>query len=89
MVFSADGNFLRKFGNDSVYDDIAIDNDNNVLYMSNTINGQVSAFTLEGDILYSFSMGILSAPLGLAVDSGVLYVCSHYYNHVSIYLLNY
>ena len=88
IVFSANGDLLRKFENNSILnssDDVAIDDDNKVLYTSNCINGQVSVYTLEGDILYSFSMGVLSTPLGLAVDSGVLYVCSNHYNYIKIY----
>ena len=66
-------------------EDVTIDDDNNVLYMTNSLKGQVSAFTLEGNILYSFSTGKLSRPCGLAVDNGVLYVCSSHYNSVSIF----
>ena len=87
IVFSKDGNFLCKIGSDtmfSFFDDVAIDDDNNVLYMSNSFKGQISALTLEGDVLYSFSMGKLSGPRGLAVDSGVLYVCDDISNRVSI-----
>ena len=86
MVFSADGDFLRTNVNLSIFnssEDVAIDEENSLLYMSNYIKGQVSVLTLDGDSLYSFSMGNLSEPLGLAVDSGVLYVCDN--NYVNIY----
>ena len=58
MVFSADGDFLSKIGKDSIFS-LSIDDDNNVLYTSNPIKGQISVFTLEGDVLYSFSAGKL------------------------------
>ena len=85
MVFSAHGDFLSKInGEDSIFS-FSIDDDNNVLYTSNPIKGQISVFTLEGDILYSFSAGKFSGLRGLAVDSGVLYVCDYYNNYVSIF----
>ena len=99
VVFSADGNFLSTIGNHSIFNlgdflavfnfsedvHIAIDDDNNVLYMSNSIKRQVFALTLEGDVLYSFSMGTLSGPRGLVVDGGVLYVCENAHSRVSIF----
>ena len=88
MVFSADGDFLSVIGKISALcnsEDVAIDDDNNVFYMSNIAKGQVSAFTLEGDALYSFSIGKLSGLRGLAVDGGVLYVCDNIFNCVRIY----
>ena len=86
VVFSANGDFLNMIGKRSAFcasEDVAIDDDNNVLYMSNSIKGQVSAFTLEGDVLYSF--GKFSGLRGLAVDSGVLYVCDNTFSRVSIF----
>ena len=88
-VFSTDGNFLLTIGNNSILgssDDVAIDDDNKVLYTSNSFKNRVSVFTLEGAILYSFScMKKLSLPRCLAVDSGVLYVCNNNNSCVSIY----
>ena len=89
-VFSADGDFLSKIGNYSLLnfsEDVAIDDDNNVLYMSNPTKSQVSALNLDeaGDILYSFPMRSFSGPRGLAVDNGVLHVCVNNYSFVSIY----
>ena len=85
-VFSADGTFLSligKFGTfSSLLEDVAIDNDSNVLYVCDSLKGRVSAFTLEGGFLDSFK---LSSPNGIAVDSGVLYVCDNIDNNVSIF----
>ena len=87
QVFSADGNFLNVIGNFSSLADlhsIAIDNDDNVLYVNNYVTGCIYSFTLEGEVVDSFSTVILRTK-GIAVDSGVVYVCDYFYNSIKIF----
>ena len=87
QVFSTGGTFLSvigSFGNLSFLQDIAIDNDDNVLYISDSIKGRISSFTLEGEVLDSFSTTLLSTA-GIAVDSGVVYVCDYSHNCIKMF----
>ena len=87
QVFTADGNFIStfgKFGFASFPLDIAFGSENNVLYVSDRYRHHVSVFTLRGELLGSFGDG-LHYPRGLAVDSGVVYVCDNNNNRISIY----
>ena len=95
-VFTAEGEFLRKFGKHGVGAGdlaepmgVAIDS-NETVYVSDRLNHRVSLFTLEGQFKTSFGSegdeaGQFSKPSGLAVDGcGIVYVCSSY-NRVQLF----
>ena len=63
---------------------VAIDT-NNLVYVSEDGNHCVSVFTSEGQFVVSFGR-VLNSPCGLAVDdSGVVYVCDTFNNHVVLF----
>ena len=79
QVFTAEGTFLYLIGNFGITNyisSVAFDNDD-IMYVSDYARGRVSTFTLEGKFLDSLNTGTSSRPYGLAVDSGVLYVCNN------------
>ena len=87
QVFTAEGKFLRMFGNHgqqrgklNLPAGIAMDT-SDMVYVSEWDNQCVSVFTSEGQFVASFGRkgsepGEFETPCGLAVDnSGVVYVC--------------
>ena len=82
QVFNTEGQFLRKFGHKgsgqgelNFPSGIAIDSDDDVVYVAEYYNNRVSVFTTEGAFLTSFGtqgngQGQFSSPRGVAVDNG-------------------
>ena len=93
QVFTAEGKFLRIFGEGSVElkgpTDIAIDN-NDMVYVTDDSN-RVCVFSPGGQLVTSFGRsgrgkGEFRLPLGVAVDSsGVVYVCDCRNNRVQLF----
>ena len=84
QVFSAEGHFLRRFGQGELNfpSGIAIDSDD-VVYVAEHSKHRVSVFTTEGAFLTSFGtqgnrQGQFRTPTGIAVDKdGFVYVCDY------------
>ena len=97
QVFTAEGKFLRAFGNKGKRSGrlnfpvgIAVDT-SDMVYVTERYNHRVSMFTNEGDYIRSFGEygkepGQFSYPRGLAVDnSGVVYVCDNNNNRITMF----
>ena len=92
QVFTAEGEFLRKFGTldkKSHPIGIAIDS-KNLVYVSEYLKHRISVFTSAGKFVTSFGgpgekPGQLKCPCGIAVDSGVVYVCDYDNSRVQFY----
>ena len=93
QVFTAEGKFLRIFGEGSVElkgpTDIAMDS-NDMVYVVDDSH-RVYVFTPGEQLVTSFGRqgrgkGEFNLPLGMAVDSsGVVYVCDYCNNHVQLF----
>ena len=90
QVFTAEGKFLRTFGSHGEGRGelnwpigVAIDPSNDRVYVSENLNQRVSVFTSEGQFVGSFYCDFF--PHGLAVDSGVVYVCDGFNNCVRVF----
>ena len=97
QVFTAEGKFLRIFGNKGKRSErlnfpvgIAVDTSDTV-YVTERYNHRVSMFTTKGEYIRSFGEygkepGQFSYPRGLAVDnSGVVYVCDNNNNRITMF----
>ena len=93
QVFTAEGKFLRIFGEGSAElkepTDIAIDS-KDMVYVTDD-SRHVSVFSPRGELVTSFGRlgsgkGEFNLPLGVAVDnSGVVYVCDNLNNRVQLF----
>ena len=92
QVFTVEGNFLKMFGQQLELwgpEGVAIDS-NDMVYVSEGGSYGVSVFTSEGICVKSFGSfgegpGQFNYPCGVAVNSGVVYVCDHYNHRVQIF----
>jgi DNA-binding beta-propeller fold protein YncE len=91
QVFTAEGEFLRVFGGQGLELDypvgLAIDTNDDMVYVSEGDKHRVSVFTSEGRFVTSFGRkgkgpGEFMHPRGLAVNCGVVYVCDRDNNRV-------
>ena len=89
QVFTAEGQFLRKFEHSSLYD-IGIDSDD-VLYVAENDNDRVLAFTCKGRLVTLFGswgsgLGQFSSPCGIALDKdNNIYVSDTWNNRLQIF----
>ena len=89
QVFTAEGQFLRKFGRhgNNQLTSICIDSED-MVYVTESFNNRVLVFTCEGKFLTSFGTrgtgpGQFTDPYGIAVDkNGVVYVADNGNNHL-------
>ena len=97
QVFTAEGEFLRMFGNKGTEDGkllyptgICIDS-NNVVYITELGNNRISAFTINGKFLTSFGKkgneeGQFVDPRGIAMDrDGLVYVSDQKNDRVQVF----
>ena len=97
QVFTAEGTFLRKFGEKGSGDGelnwptgVSIDSDD-IVYVTERNNHRVSLFTSEGQFLRSFGtigegLGQFKEPFGIAVDrEGLVYVSDHCNDRLQIF----
>jgi hypothetical protein len=70
----------------SVPESVVIDHEEQVLYVSNGIEGagRISKMSVEGEMLEAEWLGGLYEPLGLAIADGKLYISDYGYLHVVI-----
>jgi DNA-binding beta-propeller fold protein YncE len=94
QVFTAEGKFLRMFGGQGLELDypvgLAIDTNDDMVYVSEGDKHRVTVFTSEGQFVTSFGRkgkgpGEFMDPRGLAVNCGVVYVCDRDNNRVQIF----
>ena len=97
QVFTAEGKFLRMFGNAGEGKErvngpvgIAVDG-SDMVYVSQPNEHSVSLFTSEGQFVTSFSTVLQDeekkefGPIGLAEHNGLLYVCDYKMGKVKIF----
>ena len=90
QVFTSDGGYLRQFGKASGNRElrnpvsICVDSDD-LVYVGEDGNSPISVFTSEGEFLKSFGPGLFVCPCGIAVGSGVVYVCDAKNNQVQLF----
>lgn len=68
-------------------EDMAIDSENNKIYIADTGNKRIVVTNLQGEYIEEFGEGVLNQPLGLAINSGKLFVCDKSNKLVYIYSL--
>ena len=92
QVFTAEGNFVTWFGKRGELAwpfGVAIDT-SGMVYVSEQDNHRISVFSSGGQFVTSFGgkgsgIGEFKHPFGLAVDSGVLFVCDSDNNRVQLF----
>ena len=99
QVFTPEGIYQRKFGTKGSGNgelhlpvSICIDSEDRV-YVGEDINARISVFTSKGDFVRSFGSkgtgpGQFDRPFGLAVRSGLLYVCDYGNDRVQVIPVN-